>query len=99
MDLQRKKKRKDLGKHRREEINNFKNRNGAFITVLHLNRRWKDFERTEELMFTQEFRSLVAGLSNELISKRSMIANKTTLHKRPSDTEIYNYGSPFGLQQ
>ena len=28
-----------------------------------------------------------------------MIANETTLHKRPNDTEIKNYRSPYSLQQ
>ena len=28
-----------------------------------------------------------------------MIAIETTLHKRPNDTEINNYRSPYGLQQ
>ena len=27
------------------------------------------------------------------------IANETTLHKRPNDTEINHYRSPYGLQQ
>ena len=28
-----------------------------------------------------------------------MIANETTLHKRPNDTEINKYRSPYGLQK
>ena len=28
-----------------------------------------------------------------------MIVNDTTLHKRPNDTEMNSYRSPFGLQQ
>ena len=33
------------------------------------------------------------------VRRYGMIANETTLHKRPNDTEIYNYMSPYGLQQ
>ena len=33
------------------------------------------------------------------IKKCGMIANETVLHKRPNDTEINNYRSPYGLQQ
>ena len=28
-----------------------------------------------------------------------MIAKETTIHKRPNDTDINNYRSPYGLQQ
>ena len=28
-----------------------------------------------------------------------MIANETTIHKRPNDTDINKYRSPYGLQQ
>ena len=45
--------------------------------------------------------SRLITISKDIKKKRrcGMIANETTLHKRPNDTEINNYRSPYGLQQ